>query len=45
MLGEPFPYFPYAAHLNIFISLLLLVTSLWFMWSVRHPGPGQNGSE
>lgn len=45
MLGEPFPYFPYAAHMNIGISLLLLVTSLWFMWSVRHPGAGRKGSE
>lgn len=28
---------PYVVHTRVFITPLLWLTSLWFMWSMRHP--------
>jgi len=35
-LGEPVVFVPQAMYLHYCIGMMLLITSLWFMWSVRH---------
>ena len=37
LLGEPIASLPYSIHIYWSLSTMLLVTSLWFMWSIRHP--------
>jgi hypothetical protein len=37
MLGESVVYIPLSIHIYYSLGALIFSTSLWFMWSVRHP--------
>ena len=37
LVQHGFTLAPYVVHARVAITLLLWVTSLWFMWSMRHP--------
>jgi hypothetical protein len=37
MLGQQVDFPPYSLEMFGLLGILLLTTSLWFMWSVRHP--------
>jgi hypothetical protein len=37
LVQQDFPLPPYVVHVRLTVTLLLWLTSLWFMWSMRHP--------